>query len=93
MGGSGAGARFRLTGADGLVGAVDVVRGAIAESTVVLPVADTPVDIVPSVLTVVLAVSLDTAVFAGSLALVAAVEDKELLTAVESMLGTKYLIA
>jgi hypothetical protein len=36
---------------------------------------------------------LDTAVFAGSLALVAAVEDKELLTAVESMLGTKYLIA
>jgi hypothetical protein len=67
--------------------------GAIAESTVVLPVADTPVDTVPSVPTVVLAVFVDTTVFVGSLALVAAVEDKELLTAVESMLGIRYLIA
>ena len=65
----------------------------IALSILVSPVADTPVETVPSLLIVVLAVLVATIVFTGSLALVAAVFDNDALTAVESMLGTKYLIA
>ena len=66
-------------------------RGAIALSTLVSPVTDTPVETVPSVLIVVLALFVST--IAGSLAFVAAVVDSELFTALESMLVTRYLIA
>ena len=59
-----------------------VVGVDITESTVVLPVVDGVVDTVPLVFTDV-----------GLLAATAAVEDRDWLTAAESILGVKYLIA
>ena len=65
----------------------------IALSTLISPVTDAPVETEPSVLIVVVTELTATFVVAGSFALVAAVEDNEELTAVESMFGTRYLIA